>query len=378
MIYFDHNATTPIIPEVQETMAEAMERYWGNPSSSHTIGRKAAYELADARARLAALLAVSADEIHFTSGGTEADNLAVLGIVEPSNESAILISDIEHPAVSNAADYLARRGVTCERIPVDEHGLIDREALVNAVTDKVKLISVMFANNEIGTIQPMKEIGTIAREYDIPFHSDAVQAFGKMPLNITENNIALCSISSHKIYGPKGCGALYIKKGISISPRSYGGGQEHGVRTGTQNLPAILGFVRAAEIACEKMEEERTYLFNLTEYLYREISIAIDTVIRNGHPQNRIPGTVNLSFPGTTSDMIVEALDKERICVSGGAACHSGTAEPSHVLQAIGRRKQEAIAGVRFSLGRNSTKEEVDVVVRVLRGVIEDIRNLNQ
>ncbi len=358
-------------------MAQAMERYWGNPSSSHTIGRKATQELESARDRLASLLKVFPEEINFTSGGTEADNLALIGLVNKDNNTSIVISDIEHPAVSTAAEFLQGKGIQCKRIPVDELGVLCIEKLKEAITENVKLISVMFANNEIGSIQPMNEIGEIAVKNNIPFHSDAVQAFGKVSLSLIENNISLCSISSHKIYGPKGCGALYIKKGIDIIPRTYGGSQEHGLRTGTQNLPAILGFVKAAEIAYEKMETEKEHLFNLTEFLFREICSNIENVIRNGHPEKRIPGTLNLSFPGTTSDMIIQALDKERICVSGGAACHSGVAEPSHVLQAIGRRKQEAIAGVRLSMGRTSSEEEVTIVVRVLKQVVESLRLLN-
>ncbi len=374
MIYFDHNATTPIIPEVRDTVENAMERYWANPSSTHTLGRKAADELELARDRLAALLKVASDEIHFTSGGTEADNLALLGIINGEYTGSIVISDIEHPAVGNAAEFLEEKGVLCYRVPVDKEGILRINELHEVVNDSVQLVSVMFANNEIGTIQPMKQIGETAARYHIPLHSDAVQAFGKMPLNLTENGISLCSISSHKIYGPKGCGALYVSREVPIAPRTYGGSQERGIRTGTQNLPAILGFVKAAEIAYAKMNAEREYLFNLTEFLYSRITATITDVVRNGHPEQRIPGTLNISFPGTTSDMIVKALDKQRICVSGGAACHSGSVGSSHVLQAIGRRKQEAVAGVRFSLGRASTREEVEIVVRVLKQVVESLR----
>ncbi len=249
MIYFDHNATTPIIPEVRDVMAQAMDRYWGNPSSSHTLGRKATDELEFARGRLAELLAVSPDEIHFTSGGTEADNLALLGIINQDYNASIVISEIEHPAISKAADFLEEKGVQCNRVPVDKDGVLQVDALKEVIIGKVQLISVMFANNEIGTIQPMAQIGELAVRNNIPFHSDAVQAFGKVPLKLTENNISLCSISSHKIYGSKGCGALYVSREVPIAPRSYGGNQERGIRTGTQNLPAILGFVKAAEIA---------------------------------------------------------------------------------------------------------------------------------
>ena len=375
MIYFDHNATTPIIPEVQEVMAEAMDKYWGNPSSAHNMGKLATGELEKARERLATLLEVLPGEINFTSGGTEADNLAIMGIMDSLTEASLIISSVEHPAVRKAADILLDNWVKCTVIPVDEYGIVNLDELAEVITDKTKLISVIFANNEIGTVQPVKEIGKIAKQNNVPFHTDAVQAFGKLPVGIKENNISLMSISSHKIYGPKGCGALYINKDVSIKPRTYGGSQEHNLRTGTQNLPAILGFVKVAEIAYEKMDEEKRHLFELTEFMYSEIENTIDNVLRNGHPDKRLPGTLNVSFPDTTSTMVVEALDKEDICVSGGSACHSGMDEPSQILQAIGRNSEEAISGVRFSLGRSSTKEEVITVVKALKHVVDEIRS---
>lgn len=373
MIYFDHNATTPIIPEAKEVMAEAMDNYWGNPSSSHSMGKKASEELEKARERLAALLEVTPDELHFTSGGTEADNLAIMGIIDPLTESSLIISSVEHPAVRKAADTLVERWVKCNVISVDEYGVIKFDELADAITNKTKLISVIFANNEIGTIQPVQEIGEIAKQNNVTFHTDAVQAFGKIPINVKENNISLMSISSHKIYGPKGCGALYVNKNVSLKPRTYGGSQEHNVRTGTQNLPAILSFVKAAEIAYNRMEEEKKHLFELTEFMYSEIVNSIDNVPRNGHPDKRLPGTLNVSFPDTTSTVIVEALDKDGICVSGGSACHSGKDAPSQILQAIGRNSEEAASGVRFSLGRSSTKEKVITVVKALKKAVDEI-----
>lgn len=375
MIYFDHNATTPIIPEAKEIMLEAIDKYWGNPSSAHKMGKLAAEELEKARERLAVLLEVSPDEINFTSGGTEADNLAIMGIMDSLTEASIIISSVEHPAVRKAADTLLDKWVKCYIIPVDEYGTIKPDELKKAITERTKLISVIFANNEIGTVQPVKEIGEIAKKNGIPFHTDAVQAFGKIPVNIKENNISLMSISSHKVYGPKGCGALYLRNGVTIKPRIYGGSQEHNIRTGTQNLPAILSFVKAAEIAYNKMEEEKKHLFELTEFMYSEIVNSIDNVLRNGHPDKRLPGTLNVSFPDTTSTVIVEALDKEGICVSGGSACHSGMDAPSQILQAIGRNSEEAASGVRFSLGRSSTKEEVITVVKALKKAVDEIRS---
>lgn len=353
-----------------------MDNYWGNPSSSHSMGKKASEELEKARERLASLLEVLPDEINFTSGGTEADNLAIMGIMDSLTKASLIISSVEHPAVRKAADALIDKWVKCNIIPVDEYGIIKLDELEEAITEKTKMISVIFANNEIGTIQPIKEIGEIARRNTIPFHTDAVQAFGKIPINVKENNISLMSLSSHKIYGPKGCGALYLRNGVTIKPRIYGGSQEHNIRTGTQNLPAILGFVKAAEIAFEKMDEEKRRLFELTEFLYSEITKNIENVIRNGHPEKRLSGTLNVSFPDTTSTVIVEALDKEGICISGGSACHSGMDAPSQILQAIGRSNEVALSGVRFSLGRSSTKDEVVTVVGELHKVVNEIRSI--
>lgn len=377
MIYFDHNATTPMIPEVKEVMVEAMENFWGNPSSAHMAGQKAFAELEKARERFATLLSVNANEIIFTSGGTEADNIAIIGTMGGSAASSLIISAIEHPAVKVASQDLERKGIECRVVPVKENGQINLETLKERIDGSTKLISVMLANNEIGTIQPVKVIGEIAEEKSILFHSDAVQAFGKVPLNIQENKFSLLSFSSHKLYGPKGCGALYVKKGVQVSPRTFGGSQEKKIRTGTQNLPAILGFVKAAEIAYEKMEEEKNHLVELTEFLFQEISKNVPNIVRNGDSQQRLPGTLNVSFPGTTSEIVVPGLDREGICVSGGAACASGATEPSATIMAIGRRKIEGISAIRFSLGRSSTKEEIIKVVKVLKGIVERIRGVN-
>ena len=377
MIYFDHNATTPIIPEVKEVMLEAMDTFWGNPSSAHMAGQKAFAELEKARERFASLLKVDASEIVFTSGGTEADNIAIIGTMEGTPDSSMIISAIEHPAVKVASQALEKKGIACRVVPVLENGQVNLDELSGAIDESTKLISVMLANNEIGTIQPVREIGEIAAERNVLFHSDAVQAFGKVPLNIEENKYSLLSFSSHKLYGPKGCGALYVKKGTPVSPRTFGGSQERKIRTGTQNIPAILGFVKAAEIAFEKMEEEKNHLVGLTEFLYQEMVNTIDNIVRNGDPEHRLPGTLNVSFPGTTSEIVVPALDREGICVSGGAACASGATEPSTIIMALGRRKIEGISAIRLSLGRSSTREEVIEVVKVLKGVVERIRGIN-
>jgi cysteine desulfurase len=378
MIYFDHNATTPILPEVMDVMKQAMEEYWGNPSSTHSMGRQAYARLEKARERLAGLLGASPKEIFFTSGGTEADNLAILGIMEQHPGAEILVSSIEHPAVYDSAHECAKANFIAKDIPVNSDGIIISKELENLINDKTRLISVMYANNETGTIQPVSEIGELAEKKSIVFHSDAVQAFGKVPVNVSALHVSLLSVSSHKIYGPKGCGALYIKQGTKIIPHSFGGSQERGVRTGTENLPAILGFVRAAEIACDKLNEESKRLSILTRQLFTQITAKIENVIRNGHADLKIPGTLNLCIPGAETESVLASLDQEGICASGGAACSSGSISASRTLLALGRRKADAVCAIRFSLGRGNTAEQVTNVAEVLEKVIERIRNVNK
>jgi len=377
MIYFDNNATTPILPEIREVIMEAMEKYWGNPSSSHCIGKTALEELENARKRIATLIDVDPAEIYFTSGGTESDNLALLGIMEYQQGKSLALSEIEHPAVKNSALYLKNRGIGSQIIPVNSNGIIEIDTLNRYIDETTMLLSIMAANNETGTIQPLEAIGEKVSERNIIFHTDAVQAFGKIPLSIKKCGISLMSISSHKIYGPKGCGAIYIKKGTPIKPRSFGGGQEKMMRTGTYNIPAILGFVKAAEIAYNTMASESRYLFELTELLYDKISTSIDSVVRNGDQEHRLPGTLNVSFPGTISGMVVKDLDENGICVSGGAACNSGIAEPSSVISALGRKKIEAISAIRFSLGRDAVKDDILHTVEILKTVVEKRRKQN-
>lgn len=378
VIYLDHNATTPVLPEVREVMIEAMKEFWGNPSSLHSPGRKAFARLENARARLAGLIGASPKEVFFTSGGTESDNLAIIGFMERFPGGELVISAVEHPAVHDAAQYLAGKGYTVKHIPVDEYGVIQMDKLEESLNDKIKLVSIIYANNEIGTIQPIEEIGEMLVKRKIPFHSDAVQAFGKIPLNVGKGHLSFMSVSSHKIYGPKGCGALYVREGLKINARTFGGSQERHIRTGTENLPAILGFVKAAEIACNSLDTDAKYLFDLTETMYKEICARIDNVIRNGHPQNRIPGTLNLCFPGAETESVLASLDQDGVCVSGGAACSSGSINASRTLLAIGRRKTDAICAIRFSLGRENTKRDVLAAVNALEKAVKRIRAINK
>ena len=378
VIYLDHNATTPVLPEVREVVNEAMKEFWGNPSSLHSPGRKAFARLEDARARFAGFIGASSKEVFFTSGGTESDNLAVIGFIERFPGKELVISSVEHPAVYDAAQFLASKGHTVKQIPVDEYGMIRMDKFEELLNDRVKLVSIIYANNEIGTIQPIEEIGEMLVKRKIPFHSDAVQAFGKIPINVGKGHLSLMSVSSHKIYGPKGCGALYVREGLKINARTFGGSQERHIRTGTENLPAILGFVKAAEIACNSLAVDAKYLFDLTETMYREICARIENVIRNGHAQKRIPGTLNLCFPGAETESVLASLDQDGVCVSGGAACSSGSVNASRTLLAIGRRKTEAISAIRFSLGKENTKQEVLSAVDALERAVKRIRAINK
>jgi cysteine desulfurase len=377
MIYLDHNATTPILPEVQDVVREAMQRYWGNPSSTHAMGRKAFALLEQARERLAALIGASAKEMFFTSGGTESDNLAILGAMARHKGGEVLISSFEHPAVHDAAYSLATAGFVVKEVPVGNDGVVELGELEKRLSADTRLVSVMYANNEIGTIQPISEIGAVLGKKGIVFHSDAVQAFGKVPLDVGKSLVSLLSISSHKIYGPKGCGALFIRQGTKFHPRTFGGSQERHMRTGTENLPAILGFMRAAEISHQTIESEAKRLFDLTEMMHREIAKRIDNIMRNGHSDKRIPGTLNLCIPGAETESLLASLDREGICASGGAACSSGSISASRTLLAIGRRKVDAVCAVRFSLGRENTVDDVLTTVDILEKIVKRIRNVS-
>jgi cysteine desulfurase len=378
VIYLDHNATTPVHPEVRDVMIETMKEFWGNPSSIHSLGRKAFALLENARARLADLIGASSKEVFFTSGGTESDNLAVIGSMERYPDQDLVISSVEHPAVHDAAQHLAGKGYTVRHVPVDEYGIIRMDKFEELLNDRVRLASIIYANNEIGTILPIEEIGEMLAKRKIFFHSDAVQAFGKIPVEVNRGHLSFMSISSHKIYGPKGCGALYIRSGMKINARSFGGSQECHIRTGTENLPAILGFVKAAEIACKNLAGDAKYLFDLTETMYSQICARIENVVRNGHPQKRIPGTLNLCFPGTETESVLASLDQDGICASGGAACSSGSINASRTLLAIGRRKRDAISAIRFSMGRENTKKDVLEAVNALEKAVKRIRAINK
>lgn len=377
MIYFDHNATTPIREEVIEVVERAMRDLWGNPSSIHYTGAKALAEMEKARDKFASLINASPSEIYFTSCGTESNNLAVKGILKFGNKNEIIISEIEHPSILALSEVLENKDITVKRIKSNEYGIANIEEIESYITENTALISLMYANNETGVIQNVEQAGLIAKKNNIPFHCDAVQALGKVDVNVKKINATSVSFSSHKVYGPKGVGALYLKNGTIIEPELVGGGQEKKIRPGTQNVPGILGFVKACELAINEIEEEHKRLFDLTEYFYKSLANNISDIKRNGDINQRLPQTINICFPGTTAEIIVPILDGEGISVSGGSACSSGSTSPSHVILALGRRKMESLSAIRFSFGRSTTKDEIDKTVSVLKESVERIRKLN-
>lgn len=377
MIYLDHNATTPIREDVIEVVQKAMKDFWGNPSSIHYAGAKALAEMEKARDKFAEIINASPAEVFFTSCGTESNNLAIKGILNSGNKNEIIISEIEHPSILALSENLENKDILVKKIKSDENGIVNIEEVESNISDNTALISLMYANNETGVIQNVEQVGLIAKKHNMPFHCDAVQALGKVEVNVKNINASTVSFSSHKVYGPKGVGALYIKNGTSIEPELIGGGQEKKIRPGTQNVPGILGFVKACELAVNEMEKEHKRLFDLTEYFYTSLENNIGDIKRNGDKNQRLPQTINISFPGTTAEIVVPLLDGEGIAVSGGSACSSGSTSPSHVILALGRRKMESLSAIRFSFGRSTTKDEIDKTVSVLKESVERIRWLN-
>lgn len=378
-IYLDHNATTPVHPEVLSRMLPYFSEKFGNPSSLHSLGQEAHLAMDTARNQVAKLIGARADEIIFLSGGTESDNLAIQGVAFANRDKGnhIITSSIEHHAVLNTCKFLEKQGFQVTYLPVDSYGIVDLEALRQAITDKTILITIMHVNNEVGTIQPIEEIGKIARERNIYFHTDAVQSVGKIPVNVKELNVDLLSLSAHKFYGPKGIGALYIKKGVKIQPIIYGGHHERDKRAGTENLPGIVGLGAACEIAMKEMEEKNKHLLMLSEKFYNLVRERIPDIKLNGHPEKRIPGTVNISFAGIEGESILLSLDFEGIEVSTGSACASASLEPSHVLIAMGVPPEIAHGTIRFSFGYTNTIEEVEYTVDVLEKVVKRLRDMS-
>jgi cysteine desulfurase len=380
-IYLDHNATTPVAPEVADRMASALREEFGNPSSVHHFGQRAKAAMDEARAAVAALLGAEPSEILFTSGGTESDNLALRGVAEalaPTGRTGIVTTGIEHEAVINTAKALARRGAEITAVKVGHSGIVTADALAAALTPQTALVSVMHANNEIGTIQPVADIARLARAAGALTHTDAVQSAGKIPVDVKALGVDMLSISAHKIYGPKGVGALWIRRGLRLTPILTGGKHERSRRAGTENVPGIIGMGVAARLAMAKLGDEAARLAALRDRLEEGILAAVPGTAINGDRSPRVPNTTNISFDRVEAESLLIALDLAGIAVSTGSACSSGTLEPSHVLKAMGFPAHRTQNSIRFSLGAGNTEADMDRVIQALPGIVEKLRSLTQ
>ncbi len=378
MVYLDNNATTPLDPAVVEKMSWFLKEHFGNPSSLYPIGRQVKEMINEAREHVAKALGAIKSEVYFTGSGTESDNHAIFGVLEAyPDKKEFITSAVEHPAVHQTAIYLEKKGYRVTYVPVDRYGLIDLDFLRSAVTPRTALVSIMYGNNEIGTIQPIEAVVRIAKEKGALVHTDAVQAFGKIDIQVEKLGVDLLSVSSHKIYGPKGVGALYVRRGTSFLPFLHGGHQERGLRAGTENTIGIIGFGEAARILPEKFESDRVRIERLARRLKTGIEEKIPKVRFNGHPERRIKSTLNFSFLGLEAEAILLALATKEIYVSTGSACSEELEEVSHVLLAIGLRPEIARSTVRLSLGRFNTDDDIDIVLRELPDIIEKLRKIS-
>lgn len=379
MIYMDHSATSPVDPEVFEAMKPYFTNEFGNASTLYSLGRNAKNAMEAARQEVATIIGADTKEIIFTSGGTESDNIAILGTARKLKNKGnhIITSDIEHPAVEETCKYLEKNGYKVTYLPVYEEGIVRVKDLEAAITDETILITIMHANNEIGTIQPIAEIGKIANEKGIYFHTDAVQTVGKIPVNVSEMNVDMLSLSSHKLYGPKGIGALYIKKGVRIEPLMYGGGHERGFRPGTENIPGIVGLGKACSIASQNLESNARKLTNLRDKLIDAVLEQNKDSYLNGHRTKRLPNNANFRFDAIEGESLILNLDFKGIAASTGSACSSTKLEASHVLLAIGLEKEEAHGSLRISLGIENTEEDIDYTVTAIKEVVEKLRKMS-
>jgi cysteine desulfurase len=373
-VYLDHNASTPVHPEVLAEMLPYFSEHFGNPSSIHAFGRDTRDGLETARERVARFLQVGRDEIVFTSGGTESDNLAVKGVAAARGAGHIITSRIEHHAVLRTCQMLERQGFAVSYVPVDEDGLIDPDDVRRALRPETILVSIMHANSEVGTIEPVEAIGALTRKHGVPFHMDAVQTLGKIPVDVEAMGIDLLSFSGHKIYGPKGIAGLYIRKGTKMVSIQHGGEHERRRRAGTENVAGIVGLGKALEVRARDMAEEAVRVTALRDRLVDRIQSRLPEVRLNGHLTRRLPGTANLAFRHVESESIVLGLDLKGIGVSAGSACTSGNVEPSHVLVAMGVPLDWAMGAVRFSLGRSTTAEDIDYVVDAVEPLVTKLR----
>lgn len=378
-IYFDHSATTKVDREVAELMLEYMTEKYGNPSSVHSFGREARKAVEEAREKVASLLNAKPSEIIFTSGGTEADNLALKGVAMANRKKGnhIITTGIEHHAIMHTCEYLEKQGFTVTYLPVDENAMIRMEDLKKAITDKTILISIMFANNEVGTIQPIKEIGQLAREKGIYFHTDAVQAVGSHPIDVEELKIDLLSMAGHKFHAGKGIGALYVRRGVKLEEIQHGGAHERNMRAGTENVPGIVGLGKAAELAKRDLDKKIAYIKGLRDKLIAGVMEKIPHVKLNGHPESRLPGNANFSFLYIEGESLLLNLDMKGIAASSGSACTSGSLDPSHVLLAMGLTHEVAHGSLRVTLGQDNTEEEVDYFLELIPEIVERLRSMS-
>lgn len=375
-IYLDNNATTPIHPDVRAAMLPYLSQTFGNPSSIHSFGRETREAVYEAREKVARLIGAKSSEIIFTSGGTEANNLAIKGVaLAREGGGHIITSAIEHHAVLVPCQYLERKGFEVSFLPVDHDGLLDPDDVRRAITNKTILISIMHSNHEVGTLEPLEEIGKLAMERDIPFHTDAVQSGGKVPIDVSALGVNLLSLSAHKLYGPKGVGAMYLRNGTKILPQIFGGHQESNLRAGTENVAGIVGFGEAAEVALHEMEVDGEKVYGLRDRLWEKIKEGVESVRLNGHPTKRLPNTLNIAFDCVEGESLMINLDLRGIAVSMGSACTSGSLETSHVLLAMGLSPIMARGSIRFSLGMENTQEEVEYTANTLEEIVRRLRS---
>lgn len=378
-VYMDYAATTYVKPEVLNEMMPYFTEKFGNPSSFYDLSRETSRAVDEARGKIAKALNCETNEIYFTGGGSESDNWAIKGIAyaHKNKGNHIITSKVEHHAVLHTCEYLEKNGFEVTYLDVDEDGFIDIKELENAITDKTILVSIMFANNEIGTIQPIKEIGTICRERKIFFHTDAVQAIGNVPVDVKELNVDLLSLAAHKIYGPKGIGVLYIRRGIKIDNLIHGGGQERGRRAGTENIASVVGLGKAIELAVENLGEHAEKMTALRDRLIKGLLKIPYSNLNGPEGDRRLPGNANIGFEFIEGESILLSLDFEGVCASSGSACTSGSLDPSHVLLAIGLPHERAHGSLRLTMGDETTEEEVDYVIEVLPPIIQRLRNMS-
>jgi cysteine desulfurase len=380
LIYLDNAASTAVHPDVVKEMLPYFDVQYGNPSSIHQFGRKARKAIQKARKQVAALIGAESNEILFTSGGTESNNTILDGVLKSSGEpdpEHIITSSIEHEAVLQPCKDFENVGIKITYLPVDEHGIVNPDEIANSINSHTVLVSIMFANNEVGTIQPIKEISEICKKYQIPLHTDAIQAVGKIPINVKDLGVDALSISSHKINGPKGIGALFIKKGLTVTPQILGGGQENGMRSGTENVASIVGFGKACEIAKDKLSDNISHFHSLYSSLLTKTTKEITHVKLNGHPEKRIFNNIHLTFLGVNGEDLIIKLDEHGIAASTGSACSVHTQKASHVLKAMGFNHEQITGSLRLSFGYMNTLDEISQTVEVLKKVVSELRSVS-